>query len=125
MWIDTRKRQPTEDDADAQGCVLVWDVNNGARTAGYRQVRPGSTLSHWRRLPPGPAIMRHSVDADMPRPVVEFRLSQICASCRNSRTMGERAVECENCIVYSAHRAICSHYAEKARDQAHIEQDGD
>lgn len=113
-WISVDTRLPDEGDADAHGCVLAWDVNNGARTAGYRCVKPGGMLSHWRRLPPGPAVMRHSVDADMPQPVIEFRLRDICGSCRNSRAPGERAPVCESCIVYSAHRVICSHYAEKA-----------
>ena len=109
-WISIETRPPDADDADEYGCVLVWDVNNGARTAGYKCVKPGGMLSHWQRLPPGPAVMEHSVDADMPQPVVELRLRDICGKCRNSCAPGEGTAKCDDCIIYSAHRVICSHY---------------
>ena len=35
-WIPKSVRMPTAEDADAQGCVLIWDTNNGVMLTGYR-----------------------------------------------------------------------------------------
>lgn len=55
-WVDKRERMPTREDADAQGCVLVWDINNGVMITGvnnhYGVGR--SPVTHWATPPEGP-----------------------------------------------------------------------
>lgn len=58
QWIDKTERMPEAEDADAQGCVLVWDKNNGAMVAGYRNPLGlgRSSVTHWARLPERPEV---------------------------------------------------------------------
>ena len=55
-WIPKSVRMPTAEDADAQGCVLIWDTNNGVMLTGYRN--PYSVdrapVTHWATPPQGP-----------------------------------------------------------------------
>ena len=44
-WIPKSVRMPTAEDADAQGCVLIWDTNNGVDRA---------PVTHWATPPQGP-----------------------------------------------------------------------
>lgn len=119
-WISTMDRPPTKDDADQYGCVLAWDVNNGARTAGYQQVRPGSTLSHWQRLPDMPREMAHSVDADLPIDVQKHKLAEICARCNHAAMRADQTFDqspgCRDCIITCAHRLVCTLFEDKDND---------
>lgn len=119
-WIATSDRPPTRDDADQFGCVLAWDVNNGARTAGYQQVRPGSTLSHWQRLPGMPREMAHSVDADLPSDLQKRKLAEICARCANAAQHADqepgKSPGCRDCIVTCAHRLVCTMFKGETND---------
>ena len=37
-WVAKTERMPEAGDADAQGCVLIWDENNGVMVAGILSV---------------------------------------------------------------------------------------
>lgn len=55
-WVDKNERMPVEMDADAYGCVLIWDRLNGARVTGWRNTQElgREAVTHWARLPEGP-----------------------------------------------------------------------
>lgn len=53
-WISAAEEMPTEADADAQGCVLVWHALNGAMVTGWHQVARNRYMTHWMRTPAGP-----------------------------------------------------------------------
>ncbi len=55
-WISKRERMPGEADADAYGCVLIFDRLNGVRITGWRNVQELSreAVTHWAKLPEGP-----------------------------------------------------------------------
>lgn len=46
-WVDRDERLPTEKDADAQGCVIVWHVYNGVMVTGWFNVENNRFISHW------------------------------------------------------------------------------
>lgn len=56
QWIDKHDRLPKKEDADAQGCVLVWDALNGVKVAGYQNTQQlgRQYVTHWRTPPEGP-----------------------------------------------------------------------
>ena len=59
-WISKAERMPTAEDADAQGCVLVWDTNNGVMITGIHNpygIGRGP-VTHWATPPEGPTIKR-------------------------------------------------------------------
>lgn len=53
-WIDRDERLPTEEDGDAQGCVIVWHVYNGAMVTGWNNVPHNRFISHWLPALPRP-----------------------------------------------------------------------
>lgn len=53
-WIDREKRPPTEADADPTGCVLVWQIHNGAMITGIENATKSPYITHWMRLPGAP-----------------------------------------------------------------------
>lgn len=53
-WIDRKKRMPTEKDADAKKCILVWHKLNGAMITGWHHVADNRFLTHWAPCPKGP-----------------------------------------------------------------------
>ena len=55
-WIPKSVRMPTAEDADAQGCVLIWDTNNGVMLTGYRNPYgvDRAPVTHWATPPQGP-----------------------------------------------------------------------
>lgn len=55
-WVAKTERMPEAGDADAQGCVLIWDENNGVMVAGIHN-RYGierGPVTHWATPPEGP-----------------------------------------------------------------------
>lgn len=53
-WICADVRKPTKADADVFQCVLVVDRHKGHHITGWHQVRDGSTITQWQRLPEKP-----------------------------------------------------------------------
>ena len=55
-WVSKAERMPTAEDADAQGCVLIWDTNNGVMLTGYRNPYgvDRAPVTHWATPPQGP-----------------------------------------------------------------------
>lgn len=55
-WVRIADRKPRHEDADAWGCVLIWDRYNGVRVTGYRnhQMLDAEYVTHWARIPDGP-----------------------------------------------------------------------
>lgn len=53
-WIDRDERLPTEEDADVQGCVIVWHVYNGIMVMGWFNVPHNRFVSHWLPAIPRP-----------------------------------------------------------------------
>lgn len=53
-WIDREKQPPTEADVDATGCVLVWQIYNGAMITGIDNALRSPYITHWMRLPGAP-----------------------------------------------------------------------
>jgi hypothetical protein len=47
---------PTAADADAYGCVLIWDRLNGVKITGWQNVQElgRENVTHWARIPAGP-----------------------------------------------------------------------
>ena len=62
-WISSRESAPTAEDADAQGCVVVWHAYNGVMVAQWRQVAESVYFTHWMR-PPGPPEGRRETRTD-------------------------------------------------------------
>lgn len=57
-WIDICETMPTQDDADAYGCVLAWSRMNGCIIVNWRNFKHyGCYLSHWARMPEEPKEM--------------------------------------------------------------------
>lgn len=56
-WTPKSMRTPEMADADAQGCVLVWnDVSDAAFVTAVDNVRNyGTHITHWMKLPGRPA----------------------------------------------------------------------
>ena len=56
-WTPKSMRLPEMADADAQGCVMIWnDVSDAAFVTAVDNVRNyGTHITHWRRLPGKPA----------------------------------------------------------------------
>lgn len=54
VWINKKDRLPTAEDADPQGCVLVWHTFNGLMVTGWFQVERGVFLNYWQPAIPGP-----------------------------------------------------------------------
>lgn len=54
-WIPREERLPTEQDADLQGCVIVWHAFNGAMITGWHRMADNRFMSHWTHTPPEPA----------------------------------------------------------------------
>lgn len=59
-WIPKSMRLPEMADADAQGCVLIWnDVSDAAFVTAVDNVRNyGTHITHWMKLPEGPKQKR-------------------------------------------------------------------
>ena len=57
-WVDKRVRMPWESDADAYGCVLIWDRLNGVKVTGWKNIHElnREAVTHWARMPEGPRI---------------------------------------------------------------------
>lgn len=51
-WIDTRKRQPTEWDADVQRCIIVLDKYGDIRMRGWHVVADASAREYPAWMPP-------------------------------------------------------------------------
>lgn len=54
-WILRGTRLPTAADADACGCVLVWDCHEGNRITGWHQPASDGGITAWQRLPGPPS----------------------------------------------------------------------
>ena len=54
-WVALSERPPTEADGDAQKCVLVWHELSGCLIYNVTNIAHNSLLTHWMRLPEGPA----------------------------------------------------------------------
>ena len=54
-WIALGERMPTEADADAQQCVLVWHELSGCLICNVHNIHSNSFLTHWRPLPSRPS----------------------------------------------------------------------
>lgn len=53
-WISIEERLPGPADADAQQCVIVWHIYNGAMMMGWHQVESNRYVTHWMHCPPKP-----------------------------------------------------------------------
>lgn len=53
-WVPLAERWPTEQDGDAQGCVLVWHELCGAMVYAITNIRSNSFITHWMKLPKKP-----------------------------------------------------------------------
>ena len=53
-WIPREERLPTEADADAFNCVIVYHVFNGVMITGWHRVADNRFISHWTHTPPDP-----------------------------------------------------------------------
>jgi hypothetical protein len=55
-WVALSDHRPELEDADAQGCVMIWDQLNGLMVTGwknnYELTRP--FVTHWARTVVGP-----------------------------------------------------------------------
>lgn len=58
QWIAVDERLPTEEDADAQNCVLSMDTHGDIRTTEFRQFGRNADLLRWQRLPAPPDGIR-------------------------------------------------------------------
>lgn len=56
QWIDRTVRMPTKADANPQGCVLIWDENNGIMIKGWHNTAEicRAPVTHWATPPKGP-----------------------------------------------------------------------
>lgn len=56
QWINKRRLMPTAADADAYGCVLIWDRLNGVKITGWQNAQElgRENVTHWARIPAGP-----------------------------------------------------------------------
>ena len=48
-WISVKKRLPTAEDADSQGCVLAWHIFQGLMLVGWHQIRDNRFMVYWQR----------------------------------------------------------------------------
>ena len=56
MWVPIAGHKPTPEDADEQGCVLVWHRYQGVMMLNVRNVQNfGAYITHWMRSPAPPA----------------------------------------------------------------------
>ena len=53
-WIPVAERLPEKQDADPQGCVLVWHMYNGSMMMQWHLVRSHGTVTHWAPAPTPP-----------------------------------------------------------------------
>ena len=53
-WIRLQDHPPTAQDADVQGCVVVWHVYNGAMIMAWQLVAQHGTVTHWMPTPQPP-----------------------------------------------------------------------
>ena len=54
-WICKRtERPPTEQDADAQGCVIAWHMYQGCMIYKWWLVEKNQYITHWMCCPDGP-----------------------------------------------------------------------
>lgn len=53
-WIEVQDQPPTQQDADVQGCVIVWHIYNGVMVMKWHLVAKHSTVTHWRHMPDPP-----------------------------------------------------------------------
>lgn len=68
QWISKDDRVPTEADADAQGCVLVWHLYNGVMITGWHRLPESLFFTHWMPPPAPPenaAELRRERDNDL------------------------------------------------------------
>ena len=56
-WVAKGQRMPGPEDADAYGCVLIYDRLNGVKVTGWRneQELRREAVTHWAPMPEGPA----------------------------------------------------------------------
>lgn len=54
-WVPVEERMPKAEDADKEGCVIVWHAYQGAMITGWRRVAENRFISHWTHTPPAPA----------------------------------------------------------------------
>ena len=53
-WIWSKDRMPTQEDADAQNCVLVWHELSGVMVTGWHRVKDNRFMVAWAKTPEGP-----------------------------------------------------------------------
>lgn len=55
-WTAIGERKPTPEDADEQGCVLVWHRYQGVIVLNVKNVcNYGTYITHWQPTPAAPA----------------------------------------------------------------------
>lgn len=62
-WTELGARKPTEADADAQKCVLVWHALSGAMIYNIYSLGHNCFLTHWMSLPGAPEGTRDAPGA--------------------------------------------------------------
>lgn len=57
-WIDRRVRMPQREDADSDGCILVYNIHSGIRISNPENfARYGGVCeTHWAKMPPRPVL---------------------------------------------------------------------
>lgn len=53
-WIKISERLPTREDADEEGCVMIWHRRTGAQFCGWKDVKASENIRYWCRLPDRP-----------------------------------------------------------------------
>lgn len=53
-WIDKSQCLPTEQDADAFGCVEAWHIFNGVFITGWQRIAEERFFTHWMPTPRPP-----------------------------------------------------------------------
>lgn len=62
-WVSIDERPPTEKDADAQKCVMVWHELSGCLIYHIERVQKNQFITHWMRLPGKPGGARYAEGA--------------------------------------------------------------
>lgn len=53
-WVPIADRKPTKEDADEEGCVMVWHRRTGAQFCRWQDVKASENERYWTRLPERP-----------------------------------------------------------------------
>ena len=53
-WVRIAERKPREEDADEEGCVMIWHRRTGAQFCAWDMLEESENVRYWCRLPPRP-----------------------------------------------------------------------